>query len=236
MTGSITENKIIEMNTEELLAKLAECVEFGKVNKNAPFPPAMKGMDGADELTKQALDMGIKPEMILNQALIKAMVRVGEKFNQKKIFVPQMLIAAKAMNAALEHLKPFFKSGEVKRKGKFIIGTVAGDLHDIGKNLVAMIVEGAGWEVIDLGVDVTATRFIQSVSENSGAIVGLSALLTTTMQNMQNIVTEIKKEYPEVKILIGGAPVTDDFKNEIGADGFSSDPQGAVNYLNSLVA
>jgi methanogenic corrinoid protein MtbC1 len=224
------------MNQEELLIRLAECVEFGKVNKNAPFPPAMKGMDGADELTRQALDLGINPDDILNGALIKAMDRVGEKFTQKKIFVPQMLIAAKAMNASMEHLKPFFKSGEVKRKGKFIIGTVAGDLHDIGKNLVAMIVEGAGWEVIDLGVDVSAAKFIQSISENRDAIVGLSALLTTTMQNMHKIVSEIKKEFPEVKLLIGGAPVTERFKNEIGADGFSADPQGAVNYLNSLVA
>jgi 5-methyltetrahydrofolate--homocysteine methyltransferase len=224
------------MNSEELLVKLAECVEFGKVNKNAPFPPAMKGMDGADELTVQALDIGITPADILNKALIVAMDKVGEKFTQKKIFVPQMLIAAKAMNAAMEHLKPFFKSGEVKRKGKFIIGTVAGDLHDIGKNLVAMIVEGAGWEVIDLGVDVSALKYLQSISENPGAIVGLSALLTTTMQNMQKIVIEIKKEHPEVKILIGGAPVTENFKNEIGADGFSSDPQGAVTYLNAQVA
>ncbi|HNW50538.1 MAG TPA: corrinoid protein [Prolixibacteraceae bacterium] len=224
------------MSPEELLAKLSECVEFGKVNKNAPFPPAMKGMDGADELTKQALDMGINPEVILNEALIKAMDRVGEKFNQKKIFVPQMLIAAKAMNVAMEHLKPFFSSGEVKRKGKFIIGTVAGDLHDIGKNLVAMIVEGAGWEVIDLGVDVSSAKFLKSISENPDAYVGLSALLTTTMKSMQNIVNEIKREHPSVKILIGGAPVTEQFRAEIGADGYSSNPQTAVAYLNAQLA
>ncbi|MBN2807158.1 MAG: B12-binding domain-containing protein, partial [Prolixibacteraceae bacterium] len=120
------------MNPEELLNRISECVEFGKVNKLAPFPPAMKGMDGADELTRLALDSGIAPTRILNEALISAMDKVGEKFSQKKIFVPQMLIAAKAMNAAMEHLKPFFQSGEVKRKGQFIIGTVAGDLHDIG--------------------------------------------------------------------------------------------------------
>jgi methanogenic corrinoid protein MtbC1 len=224
------------MNSEDLLVRLAECVEFGKVNKNAPFPPAMKGMDGADELTKQALDIGINPDDILNVALIKAMDRVGDKFTQKKIFVPQMLIAAKAMNTSMEHLKPYFKSGEVKRKGKFIIGTVAGDMHDIGKNLVAMIVEGAGWEVIDLGVDVSATKFLHSISENRDAIVGLSALLTTTMQNMQRIVAEIKNVYPEVKLLVGGAPVNEEFRVEIGADGYSSNPQEAVIYLNSQVA
>jgi methanogenic corrinoid protein MtbC1 len=224
------------MNAEELLAKLGECVEFGKVNKDAPFPPAMKGMDGADELTKQALELGIKPVDILNEALIKAMDRVGDKFTQKKIFVPQMLIAAKAMNASMAHLKPFFQSGEVKRKGKFIIGTVAGDLHDIGKNLVAMIVEGAGWEVIDLGVDVNAARFIKTIEENPDAVVGLSALLTTTMQSMKNIVAEIKSKYPDTILIIGGAPITDQFRSEIGADGYSADPQGAVNYLNSKVA
>ncbi|MCF8360771.1 MAG: corrinoid protein [Prolixibacteraceae bacterium] len=224
------------MNSEELLAKLSECVEFGKVNKNAPFPPAMKGMDGADELTAQALEMGVDPVDILNNALIGAMDKVGEKFSQKKIFVPQMLISAKAMNAAMEHLKPYFQSGQVKRKGKFIIGTVAGDLHDIGKNLVAMIVEGAGWEVIDLGVDVNAAKFMQAIDTNPEAVVGLSALLTTTMASMKNIVAEIKGKYPEVKLIVGGAPVTEAFKTEIGADGYSDDPQGAVSYLNALVA
>lgn len=224
------------MNNNELLAKILECVEFGKVNKAAPFPPNMKGQDGADELTKQALDQGIEPSAILNDALIQAMEKVGQKFSEKKIFVPQMLISAKAMNAAMEHLKPFFQSGAVKRKGKFIIGTVAGDLHDIGKNLVAMIVEGAGWEVIDLGVDVSSQKFIQSIKENGEAVVGLSALLTTTMHNMKTIVQDIRNEFPDTKLVIGGAPVNEDFKNEIGADNYSPDPQGAVSYLNSLVA
>jgi 5-methyltetrahydrofolate--homocysteine methyltransferase len=224
------------MDNKELLAKILECVEFGKVNKAAPFPPAMRGQDGADELTKQALEQGVDPSEILNGALIRAMEKVGQKFSEKKIFVPQMLISAKAMNASMEHLKPFFQSGAVKRKGKFIIGTVAGDLHDIGKNLVAMIVEGAGWEVIDLGVDVSSQKFIQFIKENNTAVVGLSALLTTTMHSMKTIVQEIKKEYPGTKLIIGGAPVNDQFKEEIGADNYSPDPQRAVSYLNSLVA
>ncbi len=164
------------------------------------------------------------------------MEKVGQKFSEKKIFVPQMLISAKAMNASMAHLKPYFQSGEVKRRGKFIIGTVAGDLHDIGKNLVAMIVEGAGWEVIDLGVDVNSQKFIQSIKENSGAVVGLSALLTTTMSNMKAIVQDIKGQFPKAQLIIGGAPVNEHFKSEIGADGYASDPQGAVLYLNSLVA
>lgn len=224
------------MNNNQLLDKILECVEFGKVNKAAPFPPSMRGQDGAYELTKVALDQGIEPADILNEALIKAMEKVGQKFSEKKIFVPQMLISAKAMNAAMEHLKPFFQSGAVKRKGKFVIGTVAGDLHDIGKNLVAMIVEGAGWEVIDLGVDVSSLRFREIIKDNPDAIVGLSALLTTTMHSMKTIAQEIKEEYPKTKLIIGGAPINEDFKNEIGADNYSSDPQGAVTYLNSLVA
>ena len=224
------------MDNRQLLDKILECVEYGKVNKAAPFPPNMRGQDGAYELTRQALDRGVKPSEILNDALIKAMEKVGQKFSEKKIFVPQMLISAKAMNAAMEHLKPFFQSGDVKRKGKFIIGTVAGDLHDIGKNLVAMIVEGAGWEVIDLGVDVSSIRFKEMIKDNPDAIVGLSALLTTTMHSMKSIVHEIKEAYPKTKLIIGGAPVNEDFKNEIDADKYSPDPQGAVSYLNSLVA
>jgi 5-methyltetrahydrofolate--homocysteine methyltransferase len=221
---------------DNILEKLSHCIEFGKVNKNAPFPPDMRGQDGADELTKIALDIGISPTEILNDALIKAMDKVGQKFSEKKIFVPQMLISAKAMNASMVHLKPFFQTGEVKRKGKFIIGTVAGDLHDIGKNLVAMIVEGSGWEVIDLGVDVNSQKFLQSIRDHSDAVVGLSALLTTTMHNMKAIVEDIRKEFPNIKLIIGGAPVNEGFKNEIGADNYSADPQKAVSYLNSLVA
>ena len=219
-----------------ILDKILECVEFGKVNHAAPFPPAMKGQDGADEFTRQALETGIKPADILDHSLIRAMERVGEKFSQKKIFVPQMLMSAKAMNAALVHLKPYFQSGEVTRKGKLIMGTVAGDLHDIGKNLVCMMIEGAGWEVIDLGVDVSSEKFIQSLKENPGAVVGLSALLTTTMENMKQIAADIKKASPETVLIIGGAPVNENFRIEIGADGYSPNPQGAVMFLNSLVA
>jgi len=223
------------MNNDELLLKILECVEFGKVNKDAPYPPGMKGQDGADELTGLALKQGIKPSDILNNALIIAMERVGQKFSEKKIFVPQMLVSAKAMNKALEHMKPYFRSGEVKRKGKFIIGTVSGDLHDIGKNLVAMIVEGAGWEVIDLGVDVNSQKFIQHIKENSHAVVGLSALLTTIMHNMKTIVYDIKAHFPKTRLIIGGAPVNEQFRAAISADGYARDPLGAVAYLNSLI-
>ncbi len=218
---------------EDILSKIAHCVEFGKVDKNAPYPPDMKGQDGADELTRNALDSGMPAETILKDALVVGMDRVGKKFSEKKIFIPQMLMSAKAMNAAVEHLKPFFQSGEVQRKGKFILATVQGDLHDIGKNLVKMSIEGAGWEVIDLGVDVKTEKLLEALDANPDAKVGLSALLTTTMQNMKNSVTDIKAKYPNNKIIIGGAPVNDDFCKEIGADFYAPDPQGAVTYLNA---
>jgi len=218
----------------EILTKISRCVETGKTDKVSPYPPDMKGLDGADELTKQAIEEGIKPDQILENALIPAMAVVGDRFSRKEIYVPQMLMAAKAMNSAMKHLKPFFQSGETKRKGKFIIGTVSGDLHDIGKNLVSMMIEGGGWEVIDLGVDVGTDKFLKAIDENPGAVVGLSALLTTTMENMKKTVVLLKEKIPDVKILVGGAPVTREYCEKIGADFYSPDPQGAVNYLKQL--
>lgn len=220
----------------ELIIKLKEVVELGKVDINSPYPPQLKGQNGASELAKLALEAGIVPQEILNEALIPAMDVVGKRFSENKIFVPQMLMSAKAMGAAMFHLKPFFQSGEIKSKGTFIMGTVKGDLHDIGKNLVTMMIEGSGWTVIDLGVDVPSEKYIQALKENEGAILGMSALLTTTMVNMQDIVSDIRKEFSDTKILIGGAPVTTEFADKIGADFYSPDPQGAVEYLNALVA
>ena len=147
---------------EELLAKLSECVEFGKIDKSSPYPPQMREQAGADELAQAAIAEGIDPPEILLRGLMPGMERVGIKFRENKVFVPQVLMSAKAMKAAMEHLKPFFVSGAVKRKGTFIIGTVLGDLHDIGKNLVAMMVEGNGYKVIDLGTDVGPEKFIEA--------------------------------------------------------------------------
>jgi methanogenic corrinoid protein MtbC1 len=220
----------------DILKKLSYCVEVGKMDKLSQYPPNMRGEDGADELAKRALDEGVRPDEILGEALIPAMAIVGNRFSKKEIYVPQMLMAAKAMNSAMKHLKPFFLSGETKRKGKFIIGTVSGDLHDIGKNLVAMMIEGGGWEVIDLGVDVSTEKFMKSIGENPDAVIGLSALLTTTMENMKKTVGSIREKHTGAKILVGGAPVTMDYCKLIGADYYSPDPQGAVNYLNQLVS
>ncbi len=221
---------------EELLERLQEAVEYGKINKDSPYPPQMNGKEGSYELTAAALAAGLGPDRILEGALIPAMEAVGERFAANKIFVPQMLISAKAMGASMKLLQPFIISGEVKSKGTFLIGTVKGDLHDIGKNLVAMMIEGAGWKVIDLGVDVCSEKFLKAINENPGSVVGMSSLLTTTMVSMKETVKEIKNLYPEIKILIGGAPVTLEFCKAIGADFYSADPQGAVIYLKSMAA
>ena len=221
---------------DEILEKLLEAVEFGKVDKKSPFPPQLKGQDGSLELTISAIEIGIKPKQILENALIPAMEQVGKKFSENKIFVPQMLMSAKAMGASMFQLKPYFASGEIKTKGTFIIGTVKGDLHDIGKNLVAMMVEGVGWSILDLGVDVGSDRFIEAMKNNPGAVIGLSALLTTTMVNMSEIVTSLKEKFPKTKIIIGGAPVNQDFCQKIDADFYAPDPQRAIEYLNKIAS
>jgi 5-methyltetrahydrofolate--homocysteine methyltransferase len=219
----ISENGILE--------QIAHCIEFGKINTVSPFPPEMRGQPGADEYTIQALKEGIAPDRILHEGMVIGMERVGKKFSENKVFVPHMLMSAKAMNTAMQHIKPFFLSGAVKRNGTMIIGTVTGDLHDIGKNLVCMMIEGAGWEVIDLGVDVSSAKFISALKEKPESVIGLSALLTTTMVNMAGIVKEIKAVYPHTQVIVGGAPVNDDFCKQIGADFYSPDPRGAVEYL-----
>ena len=219
-----------------LINQISECVENGKVSLSSPYPPQMKGQPGADELTRKALDEGVSPGDILNFALVTAMNRVGQKFTENKIFVPQMLLSAKAMSASMKHLKPFFQTGEVKRKGVVIMGTVMGDLHDIGKNLCCMMVEGAGWEVIDLGVDVKPDQFITAIDENPDAIVGLSALLTTTMVNMGKIIAAIRQKYPNTKVAVGGAPLNNEFAINIGANGYGKDPQALILWLDHQVA
>ena len=223
------------MNTE-LLEKLSECVEFGKINLASPYPPQMKGQPGADEITKEALESGVTPTEILNKALIFAMNKVGQKFSENKIFVPQMLLSAKAMGASMSHLKPFFANGSVQRKGIFILGTVFGDLHDIGKNLFGMMVEGAGWEVIDLGIDVKTEKFVEAVQQHPTAVVGISALLTTTMVNMKPVIDAIKAASPSTKVIVGGAPLSADFAVTIGADGYGKNPQEGIVWLDKISA
>ena len=217
--------------SEEILKQLATCIERGKVNQGSPYPPDMKGQEGADELARKAIEMEIPADRILQKGLVAGMNVVGKKFSENKIFVPDVLMAAKAMQAAMDHLRPFFESGEASFSGTFVVGTVQGDLHDIGKNLVAMVVEGGGYKVVDLGVDVSPEKFLEAVKANPGAVVGLSALLTTTMVNMEKTVQLVKSEVPGTKVIVGGAPLTQEFADKIGADAYAPDPQGAIDFL-----
>ena len=183
-----------------------------------------------------ALDQGVKADVILQQGLIAAMEEVGKRFEEGEFFVPEMLIAARAMQGGLALLKPYLVESGVKSAGKVAIGTVKGDLHDIGKNLVAMMLEGAGFEVRDLGVDVDPQAFVKAVQEGA-QVIGMSALLTTTMSNMQNTLKALQAAglRDQVKVMIGGAPVTDVYARQIGADAYASDASSAVRMVRQLV-
>lgn len=194
----------------------------------------------ADEVesgVKAALKAGVEAGVILNEALIAAMDEVGVRFEEGDFFVPEMLIAARAMQAGLALLKPHLTVTEQKAAGKVAIGTIKGDLHDIGKNLVAMMLEGAGFEIIDLGVDVDPQSFVDAAQEGAN-IIGMSALLTTTMNNMSATITALKAAglRDQVKIMVGGAPVTEEFAMSIGADAFAPDASSATRIARKLVA
>jgi 5-methyltetrahydrofolate--homocysteine methyltransferase len=192
---------------------------------------------GVAALTQQGLDEGIPAQSILNDALIPSMGVVGELFEKNEYFVPELLLAARAMYAALALLRPRLQAGEYKSAGKAIVGTVQGDLHDIGKKLVMIMLEGSGFEVVDLGTDVPAERFVEAVKEGSSQIVGLSALLTTTLPGMEKTVRAIKEYDPsgKVKVIVGGAPVTQAFADSIGADGYGRDATAAVTLAQKLI-
>ncbi len=187
------------------------------------------------ELVEAEIAAKTEIDEILNAGLIDAMDIVGKRFSSGELFVPEMLMAAKAMKAGLEVLKPHLSAGTASTKGTVIIGTVKGDLHDIGKNLVALMMEGAGMDVVDLGVDIDAEKFVKAAVENNADVVALSALLTTTMPTMETIVAAIKEAGIDVKTIIGGAPVTAAFADQIGADGFSADAPGAVELTRKLL-
>ena len=184
-----------------------------------------------------ALAQGLAADVILNQALIAAMEEVGKRFEEGEFFVPEMLIAARAMQSGLAILKPHLAASGVKAAGRIAIGTVKGDLHDIGKNLVAMMLEGAGYEVKDLGTDVDPQAFVKAAQEGV-QVIGMSALLTTTMTNMQNTIQALQAAglRDKVKVVIGGAPVTDAYARQIGADAFAPDASSAVRTVRQLVA
>jgi len=186
----------------------------------------------------QALAADIDPDRILREGLIEAMNEVGDRFERGDLFIPEMLIAAQSMRAGLEILKPHLLKAELKTSsGKVVLGTVKGDLHDIGINLVSMMLEGAGFEVIDLGRDVSIEQFLDSIKENVPDILGMSALLTTTMPNMKLVIEALENTNlrSSVKVIIGGAPVTQEYAQEIGADGYAPDASRAVKLVRELI-
>ena len=207
------------------LNKVSEALQRGDAEKVA-------------ELVKQALEENLLPKDILENGLIKGMDIIGAKFKKNEVYVPEVLIAARAMHAGMGILRPKLIETGVKNIGTVAIGTVKGDLHDIGKNLVKMMLEGAGFEVIDLGVDVTTDKFVEAVKEHKPNIIGMSALLTTTMINMAEVIKALEAAglRDKVKIMIGGAPITQNYADQIGADGYSPDAASAVDNAKSFIA
>jgi 5-methyltetrahydrofolate--homocysteine methyltransferase len=186
---------------------------------------------------QEALETGENPVVILNEGMIAAMAEVGKRFEEGEYFVPEMLIAARAMQTGMALLKPHLQQSEVKSQGKVVIGTVKGDLHDIGKNLVGMMLEGAGFEIIDLGTDVSPEKFVAAARESQGNVVAMSALLTTTMPNMKTTIEALQAAgiRDRVKVLVGGAPVTENYARQVGADGYAPDASRAVAIAKSLI-
>lgn len=194
------------------------------------------GDEKAVELTKAALDEGIEPEKVLGEGLIAGMNVVGERFKAGDFYIPEVLIAARAMKMAMEILEPKLTEAGVEPLGKAVMGTVKGDLHDIGKNLVVMMLKGAGFEVADAGMDVDAEDFVAKAKETGAQVVGLSTLLTTTMTMMETTIGALKEAGIGVKVMVGGAPVTQAFADKIGADGYAPDAASAVDLAKSLIA
>jgi 5-methyltetrahydrofolate--homocysteine methyltransferase len=190
----------------------------------------------AVDITKAAIGEGTAAKTILDEGLIAGMEIIGDRFKKNEVYIPEVLIAARAMKMAMQVLEPELVKAGVQPIGKLLIGTVQGDLHDIGKNLVAMMLKGAGFEVIDLGVDVGPDKFVQQVKTAGAHLVGMSALLTTTMPGMEKTIKALKESGLKVKIMIGGAPVTQDYADKIGADGYAADAASAVDIAKSLVA
>jgi 5-methyltetrahydrofolate--homocysteine methyltransferase len=209
----------------DLLQKISEELQKGNFNE-------------VPKLTQEALNAGIHPAKILREGLIAGMDVVGERFRKDELFIPEVLVAAKAMHGGMEVLRPTLVETGVRLTGKIVLGTVKGDLHDIGKNLVGMMMEGAGFQVIDLGIDIPPEKFVEAVRSHQADLLGLSALLTTTMPRMKEVIQFLITGgiRNEVKVMVGGAPLTDKFAKEIGADGYAADAASAVQVAKSLIS
>lgn len=207
----------------DVLKEIAAYIETGDAEK-------------VRSLTQQALDQKISSEEVLNQGLVAGMEVIGVQFKNNEIFIPEVLVAAKAMKAGMEILKPLLAQANIASKGKVVIGTVKGDLHDIGKNIVAMLLEGAGYEVTDLGADVPKEKFLESAKREGANIVGMSALLTTTMTYMKEIIDYLSQaNLKKVKYIVGGAPLTQSYAASIRADGYAPDAASAVELVEGLL-
>jgi len=206
------------------LNDISEALQRGKAEK-------------VSELVKQALNEKITPKNILEEGLLQGMSIIGEKFKKNEVYVPEVLIAARAMHAGMDILQPKLTETGVKNIGKVVMGTVQGDLHDIGKNLVKMMLEGAGFEVIDLGTDISAEKFVEAVKEHQPNIIGMSALLTTTMVNMVEVIKalDVAGLRDKVKIMVGGAPINQNYADQIGADGYSPDAASAAEKAKTFL-
>ncbi len=197
----------------------------------------MKGKaNDVKTLVQQAIDSGADVAAVLNEGLLAGMSVIGERFKKNEVYVPEVLIAARAMKAGMQILQPRLASSGVKPRGVAVVGTVKGDLHDIGKNLVCMMLEGAGFKVVDAGIDVAPEKFVAVAKESKADVIGVSALLTTTMTNMKAVVEAVRAAGIVCKVMIGGAPVTQAFSDEIGADGYAPDAASAADLAKSLVA
>lgn len=194
-------------------------------------------LSDVDTLVRKAIDDGVAPIDIINKGLMTGMGKVGVVFKSGEMFVPEVLMSAKVMNVGLDIVKPLISEGDIHNMGKIVIGTVRGDLHDIGKNLVAMMMESAGFSVIDLGIDVAPEKFVVAIKDHEPKIVALSALLTTTMGAIQETIEVLKEKglRDATKVIIGGAPVTQKFANEIGADGYASDAVAAIDLVKKII-
>ncbi|MDD2961941.1 MAG: corrinoid protein [Muribaculaceae bacterium] len=195
-------------------------------------------LEKAVEVTNQAISQSIEPQIIINDYMVKAMEEIGARFEAGSAFVPNLLMSARAMKGSLEILKPLMNNSNVTPMGKVVVGTVKGDLHDIGKNLVCSMLEGCGFEVVNLGVDISSEKFIEAVKEHKANIVCMSALLTTTMTYMKEVIDAFENVglRKDVKIMVGGAPLSEDFANEIHADGYSDNANSAVSLAKKLMA
>ncbi|MBE9580183.1 MAG: corrinoid protein, partial [Proteobacteria bacterium] len=225
------------MDTQQLLEKVAFNVTQGRVvAEDEGFDEGLDGQPAVTELVEEALEQDINPKSIVLDGLTQAMDVVGKKFDEGTYLIPDMLASAECVGAAMDILSPHLVKAGVESKGKFIIATVAGDLHDIGKNIVSIMLKGAGYEVVDLGADVATDQIIEAVRSNQAPFLGLSALLTTTMRVMGDVVAKLEKEglRDTVKVLIGGAPTSQDFANQIGADAYCKDAFEAIAVLKDV--